>query len=127
MHLLNFAHPLTDEQKQKIESFLGRPLLTIKHIPVQIDTQGNFVEQVEEIIHRVGFTPEEWQSEPILINPPSLNFVAVVLMAQLHGLMGYFPPIIRLRPVADSLPPRFEVAEIINLQALREAARTKRS
>jgi hypothetical protein len=40
--------------------------------------------------------------------------------------MGYFPTCIRLRPVKDALPPRFEPAELLNLQALRDAARAKR-
>jgi hypothetical protein len=47
-------------------------------------------------------------------------------LAELHGRMGYFPPILRLRPVEGAIPPRFEVAEIINLQALRDAARKER-
>jgi len=40
--------------------------------------------------------------------------------------MGYFPPVVRLRPVEGSIPRRFEVAEILDLQALREQARTQR-
>jgi hypothetical protein len=40
--------------------------------------------------------------------------------------MGYFPTIIRLRPVANATPPRFEVAELINLQAVRDRAREQR-
>jgi hypothetical protein len=32
----------------------------------------------------------------------------------------------RLRPVEGSVPPRFEVAEVIILQAVREAARLRR-
>jgi hypothetical protein len=40
--------------------------------------------------------------------------------------MGYFPPVVRLRPVAGSLPPRYEVAEILNLQAIRDEARKRR-
>ena len=59
--------------------------------------------------------------------PPALNFAAVTLIAHLHGRMGYFPPIVRTRPVPDALPPRFEVAEIINLQDVRQRARRKRS
>jgi hypothetical protein len=39
--------------------------------------------------------------------------------------MGYFPPIIRLRPL-NTVPPRYEVAEILNLNAVREAARARR-
>jgi hypothetical protein len=49
-----------------------------------------------------------------------------VLLAELHGRMGYFPAIVRLRPMPESVPPRFEVAEVINLQAVREHARLSR-
>ena len=62
----------------------------------------------------------------LIVNLPSLNFIAGLLLAELHGRMGYFPPILRLRPVSDSLPPRYEVAEILNLQAVRDAARAAR-
>ena len=126
MHLLNFAHPLTEEQKQKIEALLGQPLQSVRYIPVQIDTQGDFVAQIQELIQTIDLSPQEWQNLPILINPPSLNFATAVLLAELHGRMGYFPPIVRLRPVSGSIPPRFEVAEIINLQELREKARRQR-
>ncbi len=52
-----------------------------------------------------------------------LQFCRPTLLAELHGRMGYFPAIVRIRPVVDSLPPRYEVAEIINLQNVRETAR----
>jgi len=55
-----------------------------------------------------------------------LNFITALPLAALHGRMGYFPPVIRLRPAADSLPPRYEVVEILNLQAVRDAARQER-
>ncbi|MCL4266143.1 MAG: hypothetical protein KJ069_23235 [Anaerolineae bacterium] len=48
------------------------------------------------------------------------------MLAELHGRMGYFPAIIRLKPIPDSLPPQFEFAEIINLQAIRDRSRTHR-
>jgi len=74
----------------------------------------------------VGLSPVEWQTLPFLINPPSLNVIAVTLIAELHGRMGHFPAIVRLRPVADSVPTRYEVAEVINLQAVRDTARSQR-
>jgi hypothetical protein len=52
--------------------------------------------------------------------------VAVVLLAELHGRMGYFPACLRLRPVEGSTPPRFEAAEVVNLQEVRNAARKRR-
>jgi len=48
------------------------------------------------------------------------------LLAEVHGRTGYFPTIIRLRPVAGVTPPQFEVAELLNLQAVRDAARVRR-
>jgi hypothetical protein len=33
---------------------------------------------------------------------------------------------LRMRPVPNSLPPQFEAAEIINLQSVRNDARTRR-
>jgi hypothetical protein len=60
------------------------------------------------------------------VNLPSLNHIAACVLAELHGRMGYFPTILRMRPVAGSTPPQFEVAEIINLQAVRDQARTTR-
>jgi hypothetical protein len=61
-----------------------------------------------------------------LVNLPALAPAAAALLAELHGRMGYFPAIVRIRPVAGSTPPAYEVAEIINLQAVRDAARERR-
>jgi hypothetical protein len=69
---------------------------------------------------------ETWQGAPIVVNPPALASAAAVVLAELHGRMGYFPPVVRMRPVPEALPPQYEVAEIINLQALRDAARARR-
>ncbi len=47
-------------------------------------------------------------------------------MAELHGRTGHFPASIRIRPVSEVTPPRYEVAEVINLQQVRENAREQR-
>ncbi len=126
MILLNFAHPITDAQKTQIESLTGETIARVVDIPSQIDTQQPLAPQIVAMADAAGLTSEEWQTLPILINPPALNFSAVTLIAELHGRMGYFPPCLRLRPVEGSLPRRFEVAEILDLQALRDDARTRR-
>jgi len=51
---------------------------------------------------------------------------AFVLLAELHGRIGHFPSLIRLRPLPGSTPTTYEVAELINLQAIREEARGRR-
>lgn len=126
MILLNFSHPLTPEQVTQIKTLTGQPLSDVRHLPAQFDHARPFAEQAIELADAVGLTPEQWQGEAILVVPPALNFIAVVLLAELHGRMGYFPAHVRTRPVEGSLPLRYEVAEVINLQATRDAARTAR-
>lgn len=123
--LLNFSHPLTPEQIQQAEALSGQPLEVLE-IPVHFDNSQPFLPQLEALMARLSLSPAEWQSRPILVNPPSLNFITALLLAELHGRMGYFPPILRLRPVPEALPPRYEVAEILNLNAVRERARAAR-
>lgn len=134
MLLLNFSHPLTSAQLARIECWLTDPTapggepnrVQVRDIPTQADLAAPFAPQATALADAAGLTPEQWQTEPILLVAPSLNFLAAALLAELHGRIGYFPPILRLRPVAGALPPRFEVAEIINLQAIRDVARTRR-
>lgn len=73
-----------------------------------------------------GLSPVECQTLPILVNPPSLHWTAVPLFAEIHGRMGYFPPVVLLRSVDKGLTKQYEVAEVINLQRVRDAARRKR-
>ena len=126
MILLNFSHPFTTEQLQQLEELAGKKVDRVIEINAQIDPQQPIAPQVVEMADRAGLSPAEWQSLPLVVNPPSLNISAAVLMAELHGRCGYFPAAVRLRPVPDSVPPCFEVAEILSLQAIRERARGKR-
>jgi hypothetical protein len=127
MILLNFSHPLTDLQRSQIEALLGAAIeREIATIP-QFDEQQPFRPQLDALLAQAPLSPADWQGEPIVVVLPSLNFIAAGLLAELHGRMGYFPPVVRTKPVAGALPRRFEVAEILDLQALREAARVTRN
>jgi len=131
--LLNFTHPLTPEQLAQIEALMapvyagaGRSVARTIEIPAQFDIQEAFAPQVVALVDACGLTPAEWQTTPLLIVPPALNFIAVTLLAELHGRMGYFPSCVRMRPVPGAAPPRYEVAEILALNEVREAARGRR-
>mgnify|MGYP005843362907 CR=1 FL=1 len=126
MILLNFAHPITPDHLQQVEALAGQPVERVIEVHSQIDPQQPLAPQVVAMADAAGLTPAEWQSLPILVNLPALNYSAALLVAELHGRMGYFPTCLRLRPVKDALPPRFEAAELLNLQAAREAARQRR-
>jgi len=103
MILLNFTHPLTPAQRAQIEALAGQPLDRIIDQAAQFDHGRPFAAQVAELVDRLELTPAQWQSEVLLVNPPALNFIAVTLLAELHGRMGYFPPVLRLRPVDGAL------------------------
>ncbi len=126
MILLNFAHPLTAGQRDQVESLAGRAIEREIHQPAQIDPTHSLAEQVAEIAEQVGLTPDQWQTLSLLVNPPGYAPATAALLAELHGRMGYFPAILWIQPVPNSTPTRFRVAEIVNLQAIREAARQGR-
>jgi hypothetical protein len=125
MKLINFSHPLTDEQLSQLRGLLDEPC-EVLDAPVQFDAAAPFAAQVAACLDAVGLSGAAWQTERLLINPPSYAPIAVVLLAELHGRAGYFPPVVRLRPVPDAVPPQFEVAEIIDLNAVRDQARRRR-
>ena len=95
-------------------------------MPAQFDEQLPFAAQIDALVNQVGLTAEQWQTASILVVLPSLNFIAAVLLANLHGRMGYFPSVVRTRAVAGGLPRRYEVAELLDLQTARETARRVR-
>lgn len=125
MLILNFTHPLTYEQRAQIEVLADTSIDEIRTIPVQINQNEPLEPQITAIVDAVGLSSEEWQTRPLLINPPGYAPAAFVLLAQLHGRIGHFPALIRLRPKAGPVTT-FEVAELLNLQAIREQARRRR-
>ena len=126
MILLNFSHPLTSAQLRQTEALTGQPVERVIDLAVQFDNDQPFLPQLEALAGRIPLSPAELQSAPLLVNLPALNFIAALLLSELHRRMGYFPPVLRLRPAADSLPPRYEAAEVLNLQKVRDAARKTR-
>ncbi len=97
----------------------------VRTIPVQIDQDEPLEPQIVAIVDAVHLASEEWQTRPLLINPPGYAPAAFMLLAELHGRIGHFPALIRLRPKPGPVPA-YEVAELLNLQAVREAARSRR-
>ncbi|GAC1436144.1 MAG: CRISPR-associated protein Csx15 [Burkholderiaceae bacterium] len=126
MILLNFAHPLTDEHMSHIEQLVGVPLDRCISLPTHIDPAQPIVAQVVALVDRCDLSVDEWQTADIIVNPPGLAPLAVAICAEIHGRRGSFPSMLRLRAGATGLTTRYEVAEIINVQAIREAARTRR-
>ena len=125
MLILNFTHPLTDEHKAQIEALASVPIDEIRTIPVQIDQSRPLEQQITAIVDAAQLSSEEWQTSPLLINPPGYAPAAFVLLAELHGRIGHFPTLLRLRPKSGPVTT-YEVAELLNLQTIRDDARKHR-
>jgi hypothetical protein len=126
MLVLNYAHPLTVKHRSQLEEMTSEAITDVREIPTHLDIEAPFNEQIIALAEGADLTPTQWQTEPLLVVLPALNYAAAALLAELHGRMGYFPPIVRLRPMEGKVPPRYEIAEVMDLQALRQAARQRR-
>jgi hypothetical protein len=126
MILLNFSHPLTDAQVQQVTERVGQAPAQVRNVRVQFDLEADFATQVVDLIQGLDISAEEWQGGAWLVVLPSLNFIAAVLLAELHGRLGHFPAIVRLRPRAGAVVTEYEVAEILNLEQVRQQSRARR-
>lgn len=126
MIVVNFSHPLTDEQQAQLEAELKRSVDRVIEVRTHLKDDRPFAEQVQKLVEQTGLTAEEWQTLPLVINLPSYSAITAVLLAHLHGMMGHFPTVIRLQPCANSPVPRYDLAEIIPLDRVRHDARITR-
>lgn len=122
MLILNFSHPLTTDHQAQITALASTTIDEIRTIPVQIEQTQPLEPQIRAIVDAIQLTSEEWQTRPLLINPPGYAPAAFVLLSELHGRIGHFPALIRLRPKPGPVTT-YEVAELLDLQAIRERAR----
>lgn len=125
MLLLNYAHPLTDTQRLQLRALLGQEV-AVRDIPVQADRQRPIRDVARDLADAAALTPAQWQELPLLINPPGLAPLAVALIAEVHGRSGHFPAVLNIRPSTSAPAPTYEVAEVVNLQDVRDQARLLR-
>ncbi len=123
--VLNFSHPFTASQREQLIVQLGIEI-EVRGIQVQINNERSLAEQAAILADATMLNSEDWQTLPLVVNPPGYAPVAMALLAELHGRIGHFPTLVRLRPVVDSTSMTYEVAELLNLQALRDEARLRR-
>lgn len=126
MIVVNFGHPLSDEQRAQVAALAERAIERVIDVPTHFDDKRPFAPQAADLVARAGLTPREWQTLPLVVNLPSYGPIVAVLLAYLHGVCGHFPAVVRLRPASGNGPARFDVAEVINLQGLRQRGRETR-
>ena len=126
--VLNFSgHPVLPGQLSAIKKLLQWPSSEV--IDVQVGTVGEdrkFVGNVVRAIERIDLSPEQWQTASIVAVPAGYSAIWSVLLAEMHGRLGYFPDVVHLRPAPSASSEKFEVAEIMNLREVRHSSRDKR-
>lgn len=120
MNILNFGHPTTAAQEEALRGHYNE--ISIIRVPVQLDAEAGVIEQINALLGSLKIDPDEWQTKSWSILAPGMSPAALVLAAAMHGRMGHFPELIRLKQAGTG----FEVAEFISLDAVRQAARTTR-
>jgi hypothetical protein len=141
--LRRFSGDTPDGTRQLIINFSGHPVLpgqqkdigqmmhwqTPEVITVSLGNVAedhHFVSTIEKAVEKVALSPEEWQSTPLVVIAAGYTAVWSVVLAELHGRLGYFPDVVRLRPASTASNEKFEVAEILNLREVRHNSRDKR-
>lgn len=127
--LLNLSgHPLQEspQRAEAVRKTLGWPTedLDIMDVKVPtIPTDSRFAEKACTLLTGVNITESEWQTLPMAVIPPGFGPLCAVLLADLHGRMGYFPQMAYFAREDDVWVLR---PEVIGLQSIRDEGRSKR-
>lgn len=122
--LINLGRPLNKGQQEQIcqlRNVFIAEVIQPDQTPPSFHDNEPYEIQTAQTIDGLGLTLEEWQSLPILVNLPGFAPAAAALVAELHGRMGHFPLLIRVRPSKQDRTV-YEVAEIMDLQRIRDKA-----
>ncbi len=123
MILINFGSPLKREQLDQAECLLHEPFDRVINFAIQLDSDQLVLPQFKTAMEKFPLSVEELRNEPVAVILPSSNYLVGLVLAQLHAWMDYFPTILRVRIQPYRMPPRYEVVECLDLQAIEDSTR----
>jgi hypothetical protein len=123
MILLNFSNPFRQVQLAQAATILQEPIDRVVNFQFQIDSDVEILPQFLKLMATLPLSDAELKSELVAVVLPGQNYLAVLVIAYLHGRMGYFPPIFRTRLTALGLQLIHEVAELLDTQSVEDAAK----
>lgn len=119
MLLVNYStHPLNDEMRRVVEALTGTTVEDVRvvAVPTTFPTD-DFESGIARLVDAIGRTPEQLQTQPLVVMLPETADIACAVIAELHGRIGNFPSILRWHPHSP---------EIVNLQRVRSRALNRR-
>jgi hypothetical protein len=120
MILINFGAAFRPLQISQAEAFLHEPITRVIDLSINVDPDQEMLPQFKQRMVKLKLGNLDLRAEPVVVNLPQQNYLAVMILAELHARMGYFPRIIRTRMKASGILPYYEVAEVIDLQAIED-------
>ena len=120
MILINFGAPFKTLQLSQARAFLHEPITRVIDLSFNVDIDQEVLLQFKKTMGRLKLSNADLRDEPVVVNLPQQNYLSVMVLAELHARMGYFPRIIRARMKASGILPFYEVAEVIDLQAIED-------
>lgn len=126
--ILNFSgHPVLPGQVKAITRQMRWASAEVIDVALgNVAEDHKFVSEIEKAIDKIDLSAEEWQTTTFVVVPAGYSAVWTVIQAILHGRLGHFPDVVRLRPAPPLSFEKFEVAEIMNLHEVRHHSREKR-
>jgi hypothetical protein len=121
MKIINFSHPLNSEEIQKLIGVQDTEVITVP-VVIRPISEIPLAEQIRGIVDAVGFTAEQWQTTPFLINIPGFGSATAGVLAEIHGRTGHFPTML----ILERQDGAFKIAGTQDLQSIREQARSRR-
>ncbi len=126
--LVNFSsHLIQPGQRRDMQKTLQWP--AIEEVDARLGTvpeKQNFTRYLINHVEGIDLTANEWQTARLAVVPAGYAPAWSIILAELHGRLGYFPDIVRLRPAPEPAEEKFEVAEVVTLREIRSKARSKR-
>lgn len=119
--IVNFGRGLEHFQIRQAERLAGARVDEIINAPdYTVKDELPHQDQLENLVRSVGLTRQEWEALPLLVNIHPFAPDAAGILAQIHGLRGHFPPVLRMVRNAAN---QFDVVEILDLQGMRNRTR----
>lgn len=120
MIVLNFSHPLTDDQLDQIARAFGVDDVNFIDIPTHFDTQTAIEPQIVKLIKENGI--DKLTKDMFVVRLPALDAGCAVLLAVFNGLFGFFPNVITFRKKPNAIAATFELWQVVDLQYVRDMA-----